>query len=861
MRKSILLFVLFTLTSIPLLLFAQGGYQVTGHIISAEDNQPMIGVSVLEKGTTNGVITDINGNYSITVTKSPATLQFSYVGMKTIDKQVTASTRINLTMENDAQMVEEVVVVAYGVRKKGTIAGSVSTVKAEKMEDVPAPSFDQALQGQAPGLMVLSDSGEPSKAATFRIRGTNSINSGKDPLFILDGVAISSSDFNTISPNDIESISVLKDASSTSIYGARASNGVVVITSKRGRMGEAAKVTFRTQLGFSQLASKDWDQMNTDERIQFEKEVGLDKGQDYEKLSKTNINWLDKVYNDTAPLQNYELSVNGGTEKLNYYVSGSYYDQDGIAVGSTFERVGFRANVEAKANKWLKIGTNSMFAYQEVEQSDDGEYALWAPISASFFMLPYWNPYKEDGSLALQDDGSWKGTTENPLAWMANNPLSNKKYKLLSTFYAEVTPVKNLTIRSQLSADYGHTTSFYQSFPSYKPNNNYGGAQRSSFDMLNLMITNTANYRFMLNDVHSFNFMVGQEGENYHYEGFQLTTRGQTNDILTNLASGSTASSWSDPVTEYSFLSFFARGEYNYDDRYYADFSIRGDGSSRFGTDNHWGAFWSVGFMWNLRKEKFMQKYDWLTNAQIAVNTGTSGNSSINNYEHLALVSGGYKYDNESGIAISQLGNEELSWESTWATNVALHLGFIDRINLDVEFYNKKTTNMLMAVPISYTSTGFGTRWDNVGAMRNRGVEINVGADVLRIKDFKWNVNANVSYNKNEITELYNGVTEYVASDTGRMVAVGHPLGEFYLNRYAGVNPINGDALWYTKDGEITMEYNESDKVMLGKTHEAPWQGGFGTTLFWKGFSLSAQFTWVADRWMLNNDRVFQVSN
>ena len=690
MRKSILLFVLFTLTSIPLLLFAQGGYQVTGHIISAEDNQPMIGVSVLEKGTTNGVITDMNGNYSITVTKSPAILQFSYIGMKTMEKQVSAATRMNLKMESDAQMVEEVVVVAYGVRKKGTIAGSVSTVKAEKMEDVPAPSFDQALQGQAPGLMVLSESGEPSKAATFRIRGTNSINSGKDPLFILDGVAISSSDFNTISPNDIESISVLKDASSTSIYGARASNGVVVITSKRGRMGEAAKITFRTQLGFSQLASKDWDQMDTNERIQFEKEVGLDKGQDYEKLSKININWLDKVYNDKAPLQNYELSVNGGTEKLNYYVSGSYYDQDGIAVGSTFERVNFRANVEAKANKWLKIGTNTMFTYQEVEQSDDGEYALWAPISASFFMLPYWNPYKEDGSLALQDDGSWKGTTENPLAWMENNPLSNKKYKLLSTFYAEATPIKNLTIRSQLSADYGHTTSFYRSFPSYKPNNNYGGAQRSSYDMLNLMITNTANYRFMLNDVHSFNFMVGQEGVDYHYEGFQVTTRGQTNDILTNLSSGSTASSWGDPVTEYSFLSFFGRGEYNYDDRYYADFSVRGDGSSRFGTDKHWGAFWSVGFMWNLRKEKFMQKYKWLTNAQIAINTGTSGNSSINNYEHLALVSGGYKYNNESGIAISQLGNEELSWESTWATNVALHLGFIDRINLDVEFYNKK---------------------------------------------------------------------------------------------------------------------------------------------------------------------------
>ena len=257
MRKSILLFVLFTLTSIPLLLFAQGGYQVTGHIISAEDNQPMIGVSVLEKGTTNGVITDINGNYSITVTKSPATLQFSYVGMKTVDKQVTASTRINLTMENDAQMVDEVVVVAYGVRKKGTIAGSVSTVRAEKMENVPAASFDQALQGQAPGLMVMSGSGEPSVAASFQIRGINSLSSGTSPLFILDGVPVSSGDFNTLNPSDIESISVLKDASSTSIYGARAANGVVVITTKRGLALDKAKVTFRTQ-----LASLSWLRIN-----------------------------------------------------------------------------------------------------------------------------------------------------------------------------------------------------------------------------------------------------------------------------------------------------------------------------------------------------------------------------------------------------------------------------------------------------------------------------------------------------------------------------------------------------------------------------------------------------------------------
>ena len=862
MRKSILLFVLFALLNIPLMLFAQSGYKVKGHIISAEDNQPMIGVSVLEKGTTNGVITDIDGNYSITVTKSPATLQFSYIGMQTVEKQVNASTRIDLKMESSAQQMDEVVVVAYGVRKKGTITGSVSTVKAEKMENIPTPSFDQALQGQAPGLMVLSTSGEPSKPASFQIRGVNSINSGTEPLFILDGIAIASSDFNTLSPSDIESISVLKDASSTSIYGARAANGVVVITTKRGRISDAAKITFRTQLGFSQLAQENWNLMNTAERVQYEKEVGLDEGKDYAKLGKTDINWLDKVYNNSAFLQNYELTVSGATDKVNYYVSGGYYDQNGIAVGSTFERFNFRANVEAKANRWLKIGTNSTLAYQEVEQSDDGEYALFAPISAAHFMLPYWDPYTKDGSLAIQDDNSWKGLGENPLAWMENNPLTNKKYKILSTFYAEATPMEGLTIRSQLGADYSHNTSLYKSYPSYKPNNNYGGVRRTSYDMLSLSISNTVNYRFMIKDTHSFNFLLGQEGVDYHYEGFYVTTRGQTNDHLTNISSGTTANAWGDtPASDYSFLSFFFRGEYNFDERYYVDFSMRTDGSSRFGEDHRWGLFSSLGLMWNLRKEKFMQKYAWLTNAQISLSTGTSGNSSIKNYEHLALFTSGFNYSENSGTAPAQVGNEDLGWEQTWTTNLGLHVGFIDRFNVDIELYNKKTTDILMAVPTSYTDKGFDSRWENIGSMVNRGVEVAVNADVLRIKNFTWNVNANVSYNKNEITELYNGVSEYENTGTGLRMVVGHPYGEFYLNRYAGVNPANGDALWYTKDGEITTEYRESDKVMMGKVFNAPWQGGFGTTLSWKGLSLSAQFSWVADRWMMNNDRYFEEGN
>lgn len=726
---------------------------------------------------------------------------------------------------------------------------------------MPAPSFDQALQGQTTGLSVISNSGEPSKAATFQIRGTNSINSGTAPLFILDGVPISSSDFNTISPSDIESISVLKDASSTSIYGARAANGVVVITTKRGLSMDKAKVTFRAQYGFSQLAQNNWNMMNTAERIQYEKEIGIDTGKDYDVLSRTDVNWLDMVFNDRAPLQNYEVSVNRATDRLNYFVSGGFYDQDGIAQSSTFRRYNMRANAEVKASDWLKVGTNSMVAYEEVEQADDGSYALYTPISACRFMLPYWNPYNEDGSLASENDGTWTGTGSNPIEWMANNPVTNKKYKVLSTVFAEITPIKNLTIRAQFGADYSHSTAFMQSFPSYIINNEMGTAGRNSSDMLNLTETTTVNYRWELNSDHSFNFLLGQEGVDYRSEGFQVITSGQSNDFLTNISSGTRASSWADSTTSYSYLSFFGRGEYNYKDLYYADFSVRADASSRFGTGNRWAGFWSLGFMWNLKSEPFLKDIEWLSSAQIALSTGTSGNSSIPDYDHLALVSGKANYEDQAGIYPSQSGNEDLSWEKLWSSNVALRLGFIDRINLDIEFYNKKTTNMLMLVPDSYALTGEGEHWDNIGAMLNRGVEFNVSADVIRTKDFVWSVNANASYNKNKLLELYNGVQEYEVSTTATKLVVGHSVSEFYINRYAGVNPANGDALWYTKDGQITNEYNEGDKVMTGKTFDAPWQGGFGTSLAWKGFSLAAQFSWVADRWMFNNDRYFEESN
>lgn len=838
-------------------------YRVKGNVVSKTGNEPLIGVSILQKGTTNGVVTDIDGNYELQIQGGEATLVFSYIGMQTQELKVNSRTGVlNVTMLDDSQMIDDVVVVAYGVRKKGTIAGSVSTVKSEKLENVPTASFDQALQGQTPGLTVMAASGEPSRAATFQIRGTNSINSGTTPLFILDGVPVESSSFNSINPSDIESISVLKDASSTSIYGARAANGVVVITTKRGRNVGDANVTFRGQWGFSQLAGSNWDMMNTAERIQYEKEIGLDLGDEYyDKVKGIDVNWMDEVFNNNAPTQSYELAVNGATEKTNYYVSGGFFDQDGITFGSSFRRYNVRANVENRAKEWLKLGTSTMLAYQETQQAVDGDYAIYAPISASHFMLPYWNPYNEDGSLASTNDGTWKGSGVNPIEWLINNPIKYKTYKVISSVFAEATPIEGLTIRSQFGVDYSHDTAFSTSTPSYSLNAGLGSAGRSSLDNLTLTITNTINYRFNLKNRHDFNFMLGQEGVNYHSENFNITTSKQNNDALVNLSSGSFAASWADSTTEYAFLSFFGRGEYNLDGKYYADFSVRADASSRFGKDNRWAGFWSVGLMWDFKKEEFFKDYNWLTNAQLTFSTGTSGNSSISNYEHLALVTGSSNYLGETGIKPSQRGNENLTWEKLWTTNVGLRLGFFDRINLTAEFYNKLTTDMLMQVPVSYADGGYGSYWDNVGAMVNRGIELSVDADIIRTKDFTWNVFANASFNKNKLTELYNGIDQYVDSNVN-MYAVGHDVANFYMVRYAGVNPANGDALWYTKDGEITNVFSEEDRVLIeGKSFIAPWQGGFGTTLSWKGLMLSAQFSWMADRWAYNNDRIMDESN
>lgn len=834
---------------------------VRGTVID-ETGEPLPGVRVQQRAAQAAVTTSIDGEYSITVDKKgQQVLVFTMLGMKTQELRIRGEL-LNVTMQEDLKVLDEVVVVAYGTRRKGTITGSVSTIDGEAIGSAPVASFDQALQGRATGLSVLQDSGDPSAPATFQIRGTNSINAGTEPLFVVDGVPVSSAEFSAINPADIENFSVLKDASSTSIYGARAANGVVAITTKRGRMGEKAQVRLRGQYGFSNLAYGRWTQMNTRQRLDFEEMMGIRQPGTYDRetLEKTDINWRDLVFRDNAPTQSYDLSVSGASTNTNYYISAGYLDQQGIALNSSFQRFTLRSNLEVQANKWLRLGTNTQLAYSTAEETDYGSYSIITPISASKFMQPYWDPFRPDGSYASPSDNTWRGSYENPLEWADANPLTRTRVHVLSSTFVQVEPIENLKLKTLLGVDGGDVRSNTSSLPGYVGNYGYGTVGKSYSQAYNLTWTNTANYGWDMAEGHHMNVLLGHEMTRNASDAFSVVARGQTNDRLLTLSTGTIASGWSDASAASTYLSFFGRAEYNYLNRFYADLSLREDASSKFGRNARWATFWSLGGMWNLRSESWMRPVHWVHNLQLSASYGTSGNSSIPNYDHLSLYAAGPQYAGMAGVAPYSRGNEGLTWEKLSTFNLAVKAGFLNRIDLTLEFYNKRTTDMLMEVPITL-GNGFSMQWDNIGAMVNRGVEADLHLNVLKVKDFTWTLNANASYNHNEITELYDGLDEYEIPATGLMLKVGHPYGEHYQVRYAGVNPANGDALWYTRDGQVTNQYDESDKVLLGHSYMAPWMGGFGTSLAWRGLSLDVQFSWVARRWMLNNDRWFDESN
>ena len=836
--------------------------KVTGTVISEEDGLPVVGASILVKGTAVGTVTDMDGKFQLpNVPSSAKTLVISFIGMQS--QELPIKQTMNVILKPDTETLEEVVVLGYGSGKKiGSIVGSVAKVNSEKLSAKPVANAMDALQGQVSGLQVYTSSGEPGSSSSSYIRGVGSLTADNEPLYVLDGTPVSSSVMVMMNPNDFESVTVLKDASATSIYGSRAANGVIYITTKRGKIGEKAVITASGNYGTARLARRVSNPMNSTELLNYQLSHGIIKQETYDKYINSGIdtNWEDYFFKDDAPTYQANLSIQGGSNKTMYYVSGSYYFQDGITPRSEYNRYTFRSNLESRPTDWLRFGANFGATYDEQQTSlftYQGSSNLNGGIFGTILNPTYYNPYGEDGSKLDVIPGL---NRYSPYYLSDKQPSSSNTAQLDGTAFIQLNPIEGLTIRSQFGIeayDFRQTSKRLASHP----NATQGGYTYEAFRRnAKLTITNTAEYNFKIKDIHDFTILIGQEGIKNDYQRFGSETTGQSDDRLSMLEAGTAATllgADENDLYTYQFLSFFGRINYALNDKYFADFSIRNDASSRFGKDNRNAIFMSGGLMWNMKKESFLEDVNFLSDLKLKASIGTTGNSSIGNYDHLALV-GTNLYNAQGGWKINTPGNGDLGWEKQTLANIGIEASFWNKYRIELTYYNKKTSNMLMDVPVPYTS-GFSSITQNVGSMTNSGVEIAVSLDLLKTKDWFVGFNMNYAYNKNKITELFYGYDEWAMPNYLVSYNVGEPV-QYYMAEWAGVDPADGQQMWYIPgtDGETTKEYDEERlQQATGKKRYAPHNGGFGLNVSWKGLSLNADFAWVLGKYMVNNDYYF----
>lgn len=843
--------------------------KVTGKVLSEEDGEVIIGATVVVKGTSIGTVTDENGIFTLTnVPASAKELEISFVGMET--EVIKIKPNQTIIMRTSSEMLDEVLITGtYGSAKKlGSMVGSVAAVKSEKISNRPSANFADALQGQVAGLQVFTSSGEPSENVSMRMRGVSSINSSTEPLFILDGSPISSGVFTALNPSDIENVTILKDASSTSIYGSRAANGVVVITSKRGR-GSKPTVTVKGQYGFSQPALPTSKVMNTTQYYDLWKTINPNA--DFSKIENAmrlgiSTDWEDYFLKDNAPTWQLDASISGVVaNKTNYFISASHYDAEGVEPASGMRRETLRSNLDTKVFSWLHVGVNLGLSYEDWETNGFASSGNnWYNVSTlSRWAFPFETPYRvienADGSISygkrkdlLDVLGLW-----NPYYLLENQPTEKNKIRLFGNMFEEITPIKGLTLRASQAMDAFDYRYRYRNMPAQY--NNYSGSAQESFQRYtSFTLTNTVEYKFDINKMHNITALVGQEAIIYDGSSFGASVDGITDDRLTLISHGTTYKKPSADLKKKVMNSFFARAEYNYDEKYYLDASYRTDGSSLFGVNNRWASFFSIGAMWNMKKEEFLSDVDWLSELRVKASYGTTGNSAFDGdpyYPALGLIGTG-NYNGEQYFAISSVQNDDLTWEKQKTLNIGFNSRLFNRLSVDFDFYNKVTEDMLMTIPFSYT-TGHSSGWGNIGSMLNRGIELSASYDIISNKDMFWSVSANINYNKNEITELFGGRNEYVLANTGIKYEVGKPYGEFYYVRWVGVDPQDGQQIWLDKDGKETKVYDENNAAFTGKQQFAPWAGGFSTHFDWKGFSVNADFSFMLGKYIIDNDRYF----
>ncbi len=846
---------------------------ITGTVTGSDDGMPVPGASVFVKGTTVGTVTQGNGTYSISVPQDAQTLVVSFVGMQTQEVAIAGKSVINVALASSAIAMDEVVVTGYSTRKKDVVASAVTIVSGDNLKKLsPSTSLDNMLQGKAAGVDVTSLNGKPGQTATIKVRGAVSLNAvGGDkaqPLYVVDGVFMNELHLSTINPSDIETITILKDASASSIYGSRGANGVIVITTKKGKKGEG-KIEYTGRFGSGKKIEDRFEMMNAAERIQYNEAIRSAQGltPPYTNEQKNLLlgydhNWQDDILR-TAKIESHNLSFNGGSDKSTYFISGGYDSNTGIITKlHGYERVSGRVNIDSEVKKYLKVGANVSFAHINTDESRDRNN-VQNPFRAMYEYQPFEPVYRRDATGAIVYDA-----LGNPiynvgvsgglpiLEALGKNPETQKQTMFIGSFYADYQIIEGLNFLTRYSGNFRKYKREAYTMPSSVLNGFVGDplAPGSKTDNGNDNYTyswlNQLSYKNSIG-LNNFNVSAFTEFSENNFHSYSLSSKGYASDLLNTQDNGAEPTAASTSKSAWAMFSIAGLIEYDYDGKYLSSFSLRQDGGSRFGKDNKKGIFWSGSLGWNIAKEDFLTSLVWIDDLKLSVSYGTLGSWNIPNYASQGYYSFG-AYDSQSaGIIRSNVANPDLTWETQKSTNFGIETAMLDkRLTATMDYFINNRTDFLFDNPLTWESGGY-TQFINAGEMVTKGLELSLGYDLLKLSDLRWNVGMNVSFLDYEIKKLNN--QPQIVVDGISILKPGETPFTFYLPRYAGVNPENGDAQYLDKDGILTTTFSSGNSVVLsGKSPLPTTFGGFNTNIMYKGFDLAADFSFKTGNYTYN---------
>jgi TonB-linked SusC/RagA family outer membrane protein len=857
--------------------------KVTGKVISEEDGQSVIGASVIVKGhTAIGTVTDFDGNFSLDVPESAKTLIFSFIGLAT--QEVPVSSYISVTLKPDSRLLDEVIVIAYGTARKSSFTGSAKAVHTEEITSGSRESLDKAIMGKIAGVRVTSNTGDPGAPGDINIRGVGSISASTAPLYVIDGIPIvndndmiyygkASSILTSLNPDDIESMTVLKDAAAASLYGSRAANGVIIITTKSGKAGKT-KVSYSSEVGWNSLAAKNQlKPMGAKDLVEYAKEAlanyyiyygyAENKEEGYalvqsegdleyffnDPFGNTNTDWRNEVYG-TALTQDHQISLNGGSENTKFYAGFGYNNSDGIVLGTSFERFSGRINLDHNVNKWLSVSLKQMISYSDQEgvrdQNDQTQgLGTSSPMSLVFSGDPTAPVKNPDGT--YNADALW-GAASNPHLMLGIQEwVKSKNMRSLTNIEASIAFSDKVKLKSILGYDFIDT----KHFEFWSPEGVNGGAigglgSRYLFENRTLTSSTTLNYANTWNDVHNLELLGGFEMEDRNLTQIIATAQKYSTDKLPELGNGQPDNAYSN-IYGAGIVSFLSSVQYNYDSKYYLSSSFRRDGSSRLGVDNHWANFWSLSGAWRISKEGFLQDNKLFNDFKIRASYGTNGTLPTEYYSNLALYSFSAGYGPNPAIYWSQPGNANLGWEKSRNINVGFDWNLYNRVGITVEYYNRLTSDLLFKVPSSMV-TGFEESWQNLGKIKNDGLEIEVVSQNLNINNFSWQTNLNLTWQRAIIDELPDGKDIQYGDGSMFLHREGESLYTFYLPVWKGVNPETGFGQ-FLKDGsnpnsEIVNNYAEVTGYGIVGKAVPDVTGGLTNTLKYRDFDLNFLITY-----------------